>query len=217
MLIIKIITLFLFSEWVENYNKMNKYTHETKFNVYRSLMCLYFTVHGLQIVITEGNSAYNNNFDYQNDEIRTLQEWVASYLILDLEKLIMMGNKRIDLYIHHIWCLISLLITQFYDRYGYLSVLIFLTESISIVSGFDNMYLEDNEKYNSMLCKKYRKHIIRYIRTPIWISVIIIIFIYKKEMPNILFWNGLLTSIVMLCLDRYWEKRCDKVINDYIK
>jgi hypothetical protein len=215
MLLIKIITLFLFSEIIENYYKLNKYKDETKFNVYRSLMCIYFTLHSLEIAINNFDEAYTNPFNFKNDETRNLSEWFISYLIIDLEKMIITGNKRPDLYIHHIWCLISFLVAQHYDTLGYLHGILLINESISIVSGIDSIYLEEDKKYESMLCKKYRKNIIRLIRLPIWIIVFITTIYHKNNIPSIIFWNGILTSILMIYLDEYWYKKCNDAIEKY--
>jgi hypothetical protein len=217
MLIIKIITLFLFSEFIENYKKLEKYNIETKFNVYRSLMCLYFFLHSLEISINYLPDAYGFPFDFKNDEIVELQEWFISYLILDIEKMIITNNKRWDLYIHHIWCLISFTLAQMYDKCGYFHVFLLINEAISIVSGIDSIYLEENKKYDSMICKKFRKNIIKFIRLPIWILVLLTTLHHRKDLPSILFWNGLFTSVLMIFLDRYWESKCDKVILDYEK
>ena len=215
MLIIKIITLFLFSEFIENYKKLEKYSIETKFNVYRSLMCIYFSLYSLEISINYLPEAYGLPFDFTNEEIGDIQNWFIAYLILDIEKMIITGNKRWDLYVHHIWCLISFWIAQSYDKLGYFHIFLLINESISIVSGIDSIYLEENKKYESMLCKKYRKNIIKFIRLPIWISVLLTTLHHRKDLPDILFWNGLLTSVLMIGLDSYWESKCDKVINDY--
>ena len=217
MLIIKIITLFLFSEFVENYKKLEKYSIETKFNVYRSLMCIYFSLYSLEISINYLPEAYGLPFDFTNEEIGDIQNWFIAYLILDIEKMIITGNKRWDLYVHHIWCLISFWIAQSYDKLGYFHIFLLINESISIVSGIDSIYLEENKKYESMLCKKYRKNIIKFVRLPIWILVLLTTLHHRKDLPDILFWNGLLTSVLMIGLDSYWESKCDKVINDYLK
>jgi hypothetical protein len=124
-------------------------------------------------------------------------------------------NTRIDLYIHHIWCLVSFLTAQYYDVMGYFHVFLLINESISIVSGLDSIYLEEDKKYESILCKKYRKNIIKFIRLPIWIIVLLTTFYFKKDIPNIIFWNGILTSILMICLDQYWFKKCNDAIEKY--
>jgi hypothetical protein len=216
MLIIKIITLFLFSEFIENYKKLEIYSIETKFNIYRSLMCIYFSLYSLEISINYLPEAYGLPFDFKNEEIRDIQNWFIAYLILDIEKMIITGNKRWDLYVHHIWCLISFLIAQSYDKLGYFHIFLLINESISIVSGIDSIYLEENKKYESMLCKKYRKNIIKFVRLPIWILVLLTTLHHRKDLPDIMFWNGLLTSVLMIGLDCYWEGKCDKVINEYI-
>jgi hypothetical protein len=216
MLIIKIITLFLFSEFIENYKKLDKYTIDTKFNIYRSLMCIYFSLYSLELSINYLPDAYGSPFDFKNDEMVELQEWFISYLILDIEKMIMIGNTRWDLYVHHIWCLISFWIAQMYDKCGYFHIFLLINESISIVSGIDSIYLEENKKYESMMCKKYRKNIIKFIRLPIWILVLLTTIHHRKDLPSVLFWNGLFTSALMIFLDRYWESKCDKVIENYL-
>jgi hypothetical protein len=90
-----------------------------------------------------------------------------------------------------------------------------INESISIVSGVDSMYLEDDKKYESMICKKVRKGLIQYIRFPIWILVILITYYRMNELPSLLFWNSILTPALMIILDKYWESKCQKVIDEY--
>jgi hypothetical protein len=216
-IIIKIIILFIFSEWIENFKYLEKYKDETKFNVYRSLMCIYFSFYSLELSINNFTEAYGIPFDFTTDEIQDLTGWFISYLILDMEKMIISGNKRWDLYLHHIWCLFSFWIAQYYDKCGYFHIFLLINESISIVSGIDSMYLDENKKYESMLCKKYRKNIINWIRLPIWILVLLTTLHHNHDVPSILFWNGLLTSVLMIGLDKYWEGKCQKVIDEFEK
>jgi hypothetical protein len=215
MLIIKIIALFLFSEWVNRYKYLQKYKQETRFNVYRSLMCLYFSLYSLEITINNFTQAVPLNIDLINDETIDISQWFEAYLILDIEKMILVGTGRWDLYLHHIWCLVSFFIAKFYDKCGYLHVFLLINESISIVSGLDSMYLEDDKKYESMICKKIRKGLIQYIRFPIWILVILITAYRMVELPSLLFWNSILTPALMIILDKYWEGKCQKVIDEY--
>jgi len=212
MLIIKIIILFIFSELIENYNKLKNYKMETKFNIYRSLMCIYFSLYSLEITINNFDEAYGIPFDFKNEEINEISDWFIAYLIIDIEKMILTKNSRFDLYIHHIWCLISFLIAQYYDKLGYFHVFLLINEAISIVSGIDSIFLEENKKYESMLCKKYRKNIIRFIRLPIWIIVFLTTIHHRKNIPSIMFWNGILTSLLMIYLDDYWFKKCNDAI-----
>lgn len=215
MLIIKIITLFLFSEFVENYKKMEIYSLETKFNVYRSLMCIYFSLYSLELSINNFTVAYGFPFLYKNDEIIELSDWFISYLILDIEKMIIFGNNRWDLYLHHIWCLMSFWLAQYYDKCGYFHIFLLINEAISIVSGIDSIYMEEGKKYESMLCKKYRKNLINYIRLPIWIIVLLTTIHHRKDLPTILFLNGVITPALMIYLDRYWENKCNQSIEKY--
>ena len=74
---------------------------------------------------------------------------------------------------------------------------------------------EENKNYESMLCKKYRQNIIRYIRLPIWILVLLTTIHHRKTLPTILFYNGLLTALLMIYLDEYWYKKCNDAIEKY--
>ena len=47
MIIIRIIVLFIFLIFVEKYPKLKTYTSDTKFNFYRSLMCMFFALYSL--------------------------------------------------------------------------------------------------------------------------------------------------------------------------
>ena len=217
MIAIKIIVLFLFSEWIERLKYMKKYSIDTRFNVYRSLLCIYFTIYSLELVVNNFSDAYNVNFNYTNKNILNMQDMLLAYLLLDIVKLIDMKNKRWDLYFHHISTIIALLIIKYYDKFSYISILCIITEAISICSGFDMMYLEDNNKYESMLCKKYRKNIIQYVRLPIWILIIIMVLINKNNVPPLLFWTGLSFPIILIFLDQYWRNRCQKIIDNYEK
>jgi hypothetical protein len=215
MLIIKIITLFLFADWIEHNDLTKTYKTETKFNIYRSLMCIYFSLYSLELSINNFGDAYSLPFDYKTPEITELSDWFMAYLILDIQKMIVSGNNRFDLYVHHIWCLFSFLLGKFYDKLGYFHIFLLINESISIVSGIDSIYLEEGKKYESMLCKKYRKNLINYVRLPIWILVLLTTIHHRKDLPSIMFWNGILTSLLMIGLDRYWEGKCNKIINEY--
>jgi hypothetical protein len=64
----------------------------------------------------------------------------------------------------------SFFIAQYYDKLGYFHVFLLINEAISIVSGVDSIFLEENKKYESMLCKKYIQKsycvIIQHLRAP---------------------------------------------------
>jgi predicted helicase len=83
------------------------------------------------------------------------------------------------------------------------------------VTGMDSMAMEDNDNYLSYICKKYRKNIINYVRLPMWISVFLFTLKYTKRAPSALWYNGIILSTSMIILDKYWEKKCDKVIDKY--
>lgn len=213
MIIIKIIVLFLFLIFVEKYPKLNNFSDETKFNFYRSLMCLFFTLYSFDNSINNLITGYMEPFDFKFKGFNDISEWFVSYLILDIGKMIWMKNKRWDLYIHHVWCLFSFMIAMYYNKIGFFHSFLLINEGISIVSGIDSMYLEEKELEKSRKCKVFRKNIIKYLRLPVWIIILLISLHKSHNVPTIMFWNGILTSCLMIWLDRYWEQKCDKVIS----
>ena len=76
---------------------------------------------------------------------------------------------------------------------------------------------KQNDYILSMKCKKIRKNIIKYIRLPIWIILFIFTINYTNKLPRLLWINGIISTLIMTYLDKYWEKKCDKVINKYKK
>ena len=101
---IKILVLFIFWKIIKNHPKLKEYKPETAFSVYRSLMCLFFMLFALENLINNFTDLFNQ--PYTNRECYSdITSWFIVYLIMDVLKMILDKNKRIDLYIHHIWCL----------------------------------------------------------------------------------------------------------------
>jgi hypothetical protein len=48
-----------------------------------------------------------------------------------------------------------------------------------------------------------------------WISLLIFTLKYTNRAPSLLWYNGIITSVGMIILDKYWERKCDKVIAKY--
>jgi hypothetical protein len=213
MIVVRIIVLFLFLLFVEKYPKLKPYTPETRFNVYRSLMCLYFTLYSLDITINNFSKGCIEPYHFRTKSFLDIIKWFIAYLIVDIGKMIWMKNTRLDLYIHHIWCLISYLFAFYYNKIGFLHIVALISESISIISGIDSLYLEEQNLEKSKDCKRYRKNVIKYIRQPLWIIGILLTLENADSISPIIFWNGLFTSFILIFLDIYWEKKCDKVIN----
>lgn len=205
--------LFLFLIFVEKYPKLNKYNTETKFNFYRSGMCMFFALYSMENTINNLVPGYLEPFDFKFSGFEDISQWFIAYLILDISKMAWMKNTRIDLYVHHGWCLISFLIAFYYNKVGFFHSFLLINEAISIVSGIDSQYLEDGDFAKSKKCKIYRKNIIKYVRLPIWITTLLMTLHHSHNVPDIMFWNGLISSGLMIWLDRYWEKKCDKVID----
>lgn len=214
---IKMVTMLIIYIIIYNYPKLNKYSDETKFSVYRSFMCLAFTLIGAYIVINYFSNCYLNPFSYYNNEMDEVHYIFMAYLIIDIIKLIANKSTRIDLYLHHILAIATIIIALTTFKFGYFHCLVLISECISIVSGIDSIAMEDNDEYLSYKCKKIRKNIINYIRLPIWIIIIYysLKFKYILNGPTLISYGGLLTALTLVFLDRYWINKCNKVINKY--
>jgi hypothetical protein len=213
--IVNIIVLYIFWKCISQLPYLNKYTNETKFSLYRSLMCLTLAGFSLENSVNNFKDGFIQPFIFKDNNILDIHNVFLAYIIFDILKLLKDKNKRMDLYIHHIWCLASFLIAKKYDHCGYFHSLLLFNEIISVVSGIDSMAMEDNNMLLSAKCKKFRKNIIRYFRLPIWISLFLIILKFTPKLPRPIWWNGILTTLIMIYLDRYWEKKCDKILEKY--
>ena len=212
---IKIIVIFLFSLVVDNYPKLNKYTEESKFNMHRSLLCLFICIYAFHNVINNLH-CLSKPYDLSTFEFNDLIEWFAAYLFTDIIKMILINNKRIDLYIHHLVALLVLISGMYYDKVGLISSLALINEIISIVSGIDSIYLEDKNYKKSKQCKVFRKYVILFIRLPIWILIIGLHFYHYDSSNTQMFYLYLLFLISymsFILLDCYWLKKCNKIIN----
>jgi hypothetical protein len=211
-LTVRIIVLFTFWKLISNIDYIKKYKNETQFSVYRSLMCSHFTFMALENVINNFSSGIKDVFHYKNKSISKLNKLFVAYLIFDLFMMVYLKISRIDLFIHHGMCLIIFFLANKYNYLGYFSNVLLINEAISIVSGFDKIFLEEKQLDKSVLCKKYRLFVIKYIRLPIWIISIFIIIKNNKEIPLNFFWLGLGCSFIMILLDNYWKNKCLKAI-----
>ena len=125
--------------------------------------------------------------------------------------------KRIDLWIHHLICLLTIFIANKYtNKIPFILNIILLCELMSVVSGIDSVFTDQNDNIRSMYCKKIRKNIINYWRTPLWSLTIILSILSIKE-KKIISASAIVGSISMLCLDRFWINKCQKVIDKYKK
>ena len=194
---------------------LSKYNNDIKFNYYRSLMCLTFTIIGLNILINHFEEGFKHPFSYLHEHTVEAYHLFFGYLIVDIIKMIALKNTRIDLYIHHILCIGSLIISHYVNKFGYIHCIILICEIISIISGIDSTAMNDNDKIISYRSKKFRKYIIKYVRIPIWIIALLFTIKYTNKISNYLWYNGIILSIGMIYLDKYWENKCDKVINMY--
>jgi hypothetical protein len=211
----KIVILVILESMVNYYPDLQKYSNETRFNYYRSLMCIAFTCIGLHVLINHFQNGFSHPFSFHHNDMNEIHYLFMAYLVVDLLKIAANKSTRIDLYLHHILCIGNIIIALVNGKFGYLHSILLTCESISIVTGIDAMAMEDNDDYLSYLCKKFRKNIINFVRMPMWIALFIFTLKYTNRAPTGIWYSSLFSSIIMICLDKYWEKKCDKVIDKY--
>jgi hypothetical protein len=212
MIVIKMIVLGFFYMFIEVILK-HQFTKETQFNCYRSLVCIYFTFTSLKNTIMN-IEMIQEPFDMKSDDFTDISIWFILYLLFDILIMIHQKNKRVDLYIHHVYCIVTYGMALYYDKIGFIFNFLLICEAISIVNGLDSIYLEKGDMMNSINCKIYRKNVIKYLRLPIWISLLLFILYHNEIIDPIIFWNGLVSSIMLIGLDIYWEEKCNKIINN---
>lgn len=213
----KILILFIFWKLLKRNKNIEKYSKETQFSVYRSLMCFHFTFMSLENTLNFFKDGFKDIFYYKNKKINNLNYWFCAYILFDIIMMIKMKNKRVDLYFHHFLCVIAFTISISNNTFGYFSNIILIAEAMSLVSGIDKMFLEDKQMKKSTYCKKYRLFIIRYFRLPIWLISIITTLYHSHSIPRSCWWLNLSTSLIMIGLDRFWENKCLRAISKYEK
>ena len=212
-ILIRIILLFIFSKMVYYYPGLNKYNKTTRFNFYRSLMCLYFSFYSTDLIINNFKQGISSPIIYKNINFNDVTNWFISYLIYDLFVVFTSKKKRIDLIIHHSFCLFVYCHQKLTNHCNFSFVMLLIAEVMSIVSGIDNMTKENNNIKLSCKLKKTRLFIIRNIRIPIWILSLLICIRFNKHFSNLFeFYLCLGGPLLMIYLDNYWENKCIKFI-----
>ena len=212
-IIIRIILLYIFSKLVYYYPGLNKYNHTTRFNFYRSLMCMYFFLNSTDLIINNFYNGFSSPILYENKFFNDITNWFISYLIYDL--FIIFGNKkrRIDLIIHHVFCLFIYSIAKIFHQCNYLFVLLLIAEVMSVVTGIDSIAKQNNNMKLSCKLKQFRIFVIRNIRIPIWIFSLLVVIRFNKHFKNKFMWYlSALGPLVMIYLDNFWENKCRKFL-----
>lgn len=208
----RMILLFAFWKFVDYFPYIKKYKLSTKYSVYRSLICLALTFYALESIINNFIFGFKNPFNHNNTSLFDVSAWFFAFILHDLIQMIIQKEKRIDLYIHHIFFAIVSLTYIYTKKVGFMSAFLIISEAISIVTGIDKMAMEDNKLKESKKYKLYRKIVIKYLRMPIWILLLLFTIRHKKKQPYQLFILNIVISLFMLKLDKYWENKCDKIL-----
>lgn len=216
-IIIYMIVLYVFWNIIKINPELLKYDEHIRFNVYRSLMCLTFVILSIRNFIVFFKKGISSLYQFHHSDLDATHNLFLAYLVFDIIKLLSEGNKRWDLYLHHLWCIFMFLLYKHYNCAGYIISLFLIAEVISVVSGIDSIAMDNNNMYESYKYKKVRKIIIKYFRLPLWIVAFLINFKHLNKLPKKLAIFTFITTILMIGLDWYWEAKCDKVIRKFEK
>ncbi len=147
-------------------------------NMMRSAMCGYFTLQGLQMIhdVWEDPCVQDEGklIVYQNLHDQFMSYFVFDTVILLYQKYLGVEKKvRYDLLLHHVLAITSLMLADIYKMYG-ISVMITLSEGMSIVSGLKLYFMERGYKGWMKATIYYRLFYIVFVRMLyLWPSVIL--------------------------------------------
>lgn len=210
-----IIFLHIFHKFISICPEVSKFNKDIKFNMYRSLMCFIFTILSFYSSIKHFKMGFSFPYEYHTKNFNEIQELFVAYLIYDLIIMIKTKCERKELYFHHIFVFLMWYIYNSNGYAGWLVVIIIFAEIVSIVTGIDRIAMYEGNMLESMIYKKFRKNTIKFIRLPIWIILSLFTTKYIGRIPSYMTYMGYIMVFVMINLDIYWEKKCDKVINKY--
>ena len=78
------------------------------FQLYRSVICTFIALYSTIQIYIKWNKFWNFPTEYVDKHTEWINILTLSYFISDIFTMIYQKNKRIDLWIHHIFCLSSL-------------------------------------------------------------------------------------------------------------
>ena len=84
MIVNRIILLYCLWIFIKYFPALKKYDSQIKFNVYRSVMCIYFATYSIYNTVNNFSNGMNFPFRYNNQEINDIINWFLAYLIFDL-------------------------------------------------------------------------------------------------------------------------------------
>jgi len=185
------------------------------FQLYRSVICTFIALYSTIQILINWDKFWNTPTKYVDKHTEWINILTLSYFISDIFTMICQKNKRIDLWIHHIFCLISLsLHSIYYSNPCIILNGVIMAEFMSAVSGLDAV--AKYFKYGNILwwTKLYRCFVIILIRFPIWIMLIK--FVLTTDMYYAAQVNCIVGSITMCSLDIYWLRLCIKALRTHI-
>ena len=182
------------------------------FQVYRSVICTFIALYSSIQIYLYWDKFWLTPTEYYNEHIERINILSLSYFISDLITMITLNNNRISLWIHHIFCLMTLsLHCIYYNNPCIILNWVSIAEFMSTVSGIDAV--AKYFRYDKILwwTKLYRCFIIVLVRFPIW--CILSNFVFTRNMYFAAQVNCIIGAIIMNLLDVYWFALCSQYLN----
>ena len=108
------------------------------FQVYRSVICTFIALYSSIQIYLYWDKFWLTPTEYYNEHIERINILSLSYFISDLITMITLNNNRISLWIHHIFCLMTLsLHCIYYNNPCIILNWVSIAEFMSTVSGID--------------------------------------------------------------------------------
>ena len=201
-------SMFIFHQVLKYVNVETRIFEKYSVNLMRSLTCAIMTHQSYKTIsyLYYDKCLYNPII---KEDFTDLYYFFMSYFVFDTVIMffqIYLGIEktiRIDLFIHHVIAITSLLFINFYNIYG-LIPFIGLSEGMSIVSGPKLLMMNFGNKYMTNLFIMYRLFYIMYVRLLILWPSLFVYYLMINDCTNIVDKNIFLLCF-MLCSIIYAE------------
>jgi hypothetical protein len=202
-----VILLSFFYNLIKNKLITNIKDEVVCFQIYRSIICTIIALYSSFQVITKWDKLLDNPIYYKDSQTENVNVLAISYFTSDIISMVLQRNKRISLWLHHIFCLSTISIhCLYYNNPSILLNLVNIAEFMSIVSGVDAVAKYYEYKKVLYFTRIYRCIIILFVRIPIWF--ILLYFVIYQDMYFFAKFNCIIGTIIMNSLDYYWLSLC---------
>ena len=193
-------------------------TNVVTFQIYRSIVCTIMSI--ISFVIITMN--WDGSPFTTSPMIHIVNKTMIGIFATDLVLMGYYQNKKIELWIHHVFCLLTYIImVEYFEHSNITLLMIAIGESLEILSGVDavsvdtvlvNAYSVETVLVNTVsnnlqiITNLYQMMIIIFIRFPAWLYVAHVV--VHPASPLAMRLNGIFGIYIMVNLDAHWFKKC---------